>query len=152
MSNTTTPISGSINTTPAATSGSNLNASQTVKNALGKDDFLKLLVMQMQYQDPLQPMDNTQFVAQLAQFSALEQMTNVANAQSNTLQAIQGLGQATQLGVGFQLLGETVQIHTADRTYHGNVTMIKNDPTNGLTLVMGSDEIPFSTIQSIEKG
>jgi flagellar basal-body rod modification protein FlgD len=152
MSNSTTPITNSINSTSAATSVSNVNASQTVKTTLGKDDFLKLLVMQMQYQDPLQPMDNTQFVAQLAQFSALEQMTNVANAQTNTLQAIQGLGQATQLGVGFQLLGEAVQIHTADQTYNGIVTMIKNDPTNGLTLVMGSNEIPFTTIQSIEKG
>lgn len=44
---------------------------------LGKDDFLKLLTTQMQQQDPTQPMDNTAFVAQLAQFSSLEQMNNV---------------------------------------------------------------------------
>jgi len=45
--------------------------------SLGKDDFLKLLTTQMQQQDPTQPMDNTAFVAQLAQFSSLEQMNNV---------------------------------------------------------------------------
>ncbi len=45
---------------------------------LGKDAFLQLLVTQMQYQDPLAPTDDTQFIAQLAQFTALEQMTNVA--------------------------------------------------------------------------
>lgn len=56
---------------------------QTVTNnssVLGKDDFLNLLVTQMQYQDPLQPMDNTQFVSQMAQFSSLEQMQNMNTA------------------------------------------------------------------------
>lgn len=54
---------------------------------LGKDDFLKLLVTQLQYQDPLNPMDDTDFIAQTAQFTALEQMQNLNNT---TL-----LGQAT---------------------------------------------------------
>lgn len=51
---------------------------------LGKDDFLLLLVTQMQYQDPLQPTDNTQYVAQLAQFSELEQMENLNTTTNNT--------------------------------------------------------------------
>ena len=46
-------------------------------NELGKNDFLNLLVAQLENQDPLNPMDSTDFTAQLAQFSALEQMTNV---------------------------------------------------------------------------
>ncbi len=50
---------------------------------LGKEDFLLLLVTQMQYQDPLDPADNTQFVAQLAQFSALEQMSNLNTTANN---------------------------------------------------------------------
>lgn len=44
---------------------------------LGKDEFLRLLVTQMQNQDPLQPMDSTAMIAQLAQFSSLEQMQNL---------------------------------------------------------------------------
>lgn len=54
-----------------------------VSSELGKEDFLLLLVTQMQYQDPLEPTDNTQFVAQLAQFSSLEQMSNLNQTVSN---------------------------------------------------------------------
>ncbi|MCI8769819.1 MAG: hypothetical protein HFH73_01525 [Lachnospiraceae bacterium] len=58
---------------------------------LGKEDFLMLLVTQIQYQDPLDPADNTQFVAQLAQFSALEQMSNLnTTANNNTAYSLVG--------------------------------------------------------------
>lgn len=53
---------------------------------LGKDAFLKLLVTQLRYQDPLSPQDNSAFVAQMAQFTALEQMQNLNAAMSQLLQ------------------------------------------------------------------
>lgn len=49
----------------------------TDPTALGQDDFLKLLVTQLQNQDPLKPMDNQAFIAQTAQFSQLNQMTEL---------------------------------------------------------------------------
>jgi flagellar basal-body rod modification protein FlgD len=49
-------------------------------SALGKDEFLKLLVTQLKYQDPLSPMQNEDFIAQLAQFSTLESLKNVENS------------------------------------------------------------------------
>ncbi len=52
-------------------------SSSAPKDELGKDTFLQLLVQQMQYQDPLAPTDNAQMIAQLAQFSSLEQMNNL---------------------------------------------------------------------------
>lgn len=55
------------------------------KNELGKDAFIQLLVAQMRYQDPLNPMDNSQMIAQLAQFTALEQMMNVAQSSQRQL-------------------------------------------------------------------
>ena len=47
------------------------------KNVMGKDDFMKLLMVQLQNQDPLKPMDHHEFAAQLAQFGSLEQLTNI---------------------------------------------------------------------------
>lgn len=60
---------------------------------LDKDDFLKLLVTQLRYQNPLEPMDNNEYIAQLAQFSSLEQMQNL-NLQVANLSAISTIGKS----------------------------------------------------------
>lgn len=52
----------------------------TGSNTLGKDDFLKILMIQLQNQDPLSPMQDKDFIAQMAQFSTLEQITNMGDA------------------------------------------------------------------------
>jgi flagellar basal-body rod modification protein FlgD len=72
----TTPVVG----IPTATSQTNQPSS-----ILGKDDFLKLLTMQLRFQDPLNPVKGTEFAAQLAQFSSVEQLSNINN---NILQSI----------------------------------------------------------------
>jgi flagellar basal-body rod modification protein FlgD len=72
---------------------------------LGKDDFLKLLIAQLSAQDPLDPMGAQDFSAQLAQFSGLEQMTNV-NA---NLEIIQKLETASQNNSALNLIGKTVE-------------------------------------------
>jgi flagellar basal-body rod modification protein FlgD len=79
-------------------------AAQKAPGALGKDDFLRLLTAQLSHQDPLAPLEGTEFVAQLAQFSSLEQLVNLAD-RVNAL----ALSQAAAIGaqaVGF--VGRTV--------------------------------------------
>ncbi len=67
--------------------------------ALGKDAFLQLLVTQLQHQDPLAPQDNSEFVAQLAQFSSLEELQNLTSSMNNS-QALNLVGKYVIVEVG----------------------------------------------------
>lgn len=73
---------------------------QTEKNGsqLDKDAFLKLLVTQMQYQDPLEPTSNTEYMAQLAQFSVVEELQNLSTSMTNS-QSLNLTGQYVILNV-----------------------------------------------------
>src|SRR6476659_5353603 len=79
------------------------------KNVLGKDDFLKLMVAQMKNQDPMNPSDDKDNIAQMAQFSSLEQITNLASA-------TQELATRMTLTQNVGLLGHDVAYTKADGT------------------------------------
>lgn len=83
-----------------------LREGRIASRELGKDDFLKLLMAQMTNQDPTSPMENTEFIAQMAQFTSLEQMTNMSNnfekmaALINSSEAQSMLGRTVQIDLG----------------------------------------------------
>lgn len=85
--------------------GDDSSAYTQVKKELGKNEFLNLLVTQLKYQDPLNPMQSTDFSAQLAQFSSLEQLTNM----NSTLSGIQSSLAANKQDNILDYIGKTVK-------------------------------------------
>jgi flagellar basal-body rod modification protein FlgD len=81
-------------------------APQLPGQTLTKDDFLKLLVTQLRHQDPLNPLDQNQFLSQTAQFTSLEQLTNIGKALENLAAANTSSGVAEAA----ILLGKTVKV------------------------------------------
>jgi flagellar basal-body rod modification protein FlgD len=106
----------SVSSTTTSQSPSALSSALGTNKAMGKDDFLKLLVAQLKNQDPLAPQDNTQFVAQLAQFSSLE----AAMGTNSRLDAItsqnQGLANTEVVG----LVGKTATVKGSLVTAQGS--------------------------------
>ncbi len=96
----------------SSAAGTNLQA-----QSLGMQDFLKILLTQLTYQDPLKPMDNQEFMAQMAQFTNLQQ-TQQLNDKIETLIT----NQAALQSVG--LIGRTVDINASGTTVTGTVSAL----------------------------
>jgi flagellar basal-body rod modification protein FlgD len=118
---------------------SNQNKRKT--GELGKDEFLNLLVTQLKYQDPLEPMDDKEFISQMAQFSSLEQMQNV-NRSISALKA-------------FSLIGKYVYTDTNNAEginkseyVEGEVTGVKIS-AGSIYLVTGEQDIPMDNVISV---
>jgi len=132
--------SGLVNEVNKGEYVSNPSNNRKVGSELDKDAFLQLLVTQMRYQDPLDPMDNTQMIAQLAQFTALEQMQNLNSTMTNSQ--------------AFSLVGKivhSVSYNDDTNSYDeiaGTVDSVKLQ--NGVAyLVIGDKEIKFSDVTNV---
>lgn len=87
---------------------------------LGEDDFLQVLLAQLSFQDPLEPVDNSEFISQFAQLTNLTQ-TQSLNDKVDSLLSIQSIDQA----VG--LIGKTVEVATSSANEIGQVTTVTFD-------------------------
>ncbi|MCL2230293.1 MAG: flagellar hook assembly protein FlgD, partial [Treponema sp.] len=96
------------------------------QQSLGKDDFLKILITQLSYQDPTAPMDDKQFIAQMAQFSTLEQMTGMAKDFSRLTTMLMGNEASGALGknVEIQLEGERIVQGTVQAITKGEAPQV----------------------------
>ncbi|MBN2509628.1 MAG: flagellar hook assembly protein FlgD [Spirochaetales bacterium] len=95
-----------------------LSEGREVSNVLDKDDFLKILITQLTHQDPTEPMKDKEFIAQMAQFSSLEQMTNMAGEFGK-------LARSLESGQAMGLLGRQVEIIRGDEVIAGTVEAVK---------------------------
>lgn len=113
---------------------------------LSQNAFLQLMVAQMKYQDPLQPQSNSQFLAQLAQFSTLEQLTSLSKTDSQVLQALTTMQTTDSLSLAHQMLGTQVQVtDPSGSTVTGSVSTVKM--VNGEPqLVVNGQSYPLSSV------
>lgn len=115
-------------------------------NDLGKDDFLKLLITQLRWQDPTQAMDDREFVSQLAQFSTLEQTQNLSK-NLETLLGAQIFSQ--QLAQAASLVGKTVTVLDTDgKEVSGKVSSVR--VTQGtVSLVVDGKEYALTDLVAV---
>ena len=97
---------------------SDSKSTKKVGSELGKDEFLKLLMAQMKNQDPLSPMEDKDYIAQLATFSSLEQMTNMNTSLNGFLDTM-----STNLLQFSELIGKKVSYIVASKD--GKTTTVK---------------------------
>ncbi|MBP9211486.1 MAG: flagellar hook capping protein [Bacteroidetes bacterium] len=124
-------------TTTEVSNIASINA-RAPKSTLGKQDFLNLLVMQMKHQDPLDPMKGTEFAAQLAQFSSLEQLTNLNSSMTASLDANAILAQSINNGLSATFIGKNVRaaVDTFRYTGSGEVQMGYTLPKDAETVTI----------------
>ena len=77
---------------------SSTSSTSTASKIMGKEEFLKMLIAQLKNQNPLNPLDGTEFTAQLAQFSSLEQMTNMSEGMARVADLISRSQASSLLG------------------------------------------------------
>jgi flagellar basal-body rod modification protein FlgD len=131
----------SVGTTAAAQS----TPQQAVVN---QEDLFKILLTQLQFQDPLKPLDNAEFIAQLAQFTSLEQARQT-NQNVESLLTVQAADQS----IG--LLTKTVEVQTASAREVGQVTAIAFDSGSPLLTIKTLDgrflsNISLSQVQIVQ--
>ncbi|MDD4052551.1 MAG: flagellar hook capping FlgD N-terminal domain-containing protein [candidate division Zixibacteria bacterium] len=152
----TQSVQSILNSTSSTTSTTGTTSSGSV---LGKDDFLKLLVAKLSNQDPMNPVEDEDFAAQLAQFSSLEQLSNMNESLTQDIQWNYLLSQTISNTMATSLIGRTVRADSSQVYLETNgsadLTVNLDRATSELTItICDSDGKTVRTItaEGLDKG
>ncbi|GHV69939.1 flagellar hook assembly protein FlgD [Spirochaetia bacterium] len=113
---------------------------RSAKQELGKDDFLNLLMTQLKYQDPTSPMEDKEFIAQMAQFSSLEQTKRLADDFAKLAALISGSEAQTALG-------KSVELVEGDQVIQGTVNaVIRGAPSQ---ILVNGNTYPWEQVTKV---
>jgi flagellar basal-body rod modification protein FlgD len=138
----TTSTTTKTSTGTSATNTASTSKSSDASKGIDKETFLKLFTTQLQYQDPLNPMDASAFTTQLAQFSSLEQLYNINDNLKSMTSSQNSLLPALSAG----LIGKKVTLNDGTS---GKVAGIGYDGTSTKLILDNSNSISFSDIKQI---
>jgi flagellar basal-body rod modification protein FlgD len=114
----------------------------TPTNVMDKDAFLKLLVAQLRYQDPSSPADGTAFIAETAQFTQLEKLSDLADTQQQLLSAQLMLGASS-------LVGRTVSYTGVDGKAASGVVVSASFAGPTPTVRVGDTDVPLASVKEV---
>jgi len=134
----------SIDPTSTAQVNSTLPQTGNPGGALGKEQFLELLMAQLSHQDPLDPVDNSESIAQMAQFSSLEQMQNVSGQLAE-------MRQSSGLMNGLALHGKNVELLTESGEKHeGTIDRVAWE-SDGISVSLNGESISLSNVIEVRQ-
>ncbi len=120
-------------------------ATANIKSGLSKDDFLRLFITQLRFQDPLKPLDSTGMTAQLAQFSSLEKLQNLDRKMQDLLLYQNSL----QNTLTISLIGKRIRYAHGEEVREGVVTGITFEDNITYIILEGGDKVQLSDIKEI---
>jgi flagellar basal-body rod modification protein FlgD len=136
-------VAAAADTTSSASASSSSSSATPGGNILDKDAFLKLMMVQLEHQDPLQPTDPTQYVNELSQLTTLEQTTNMAKSAAQT-------ASEQHTVAALALLGHTVSYtDSSGNTQTGKVDKVQFTSSGPTLTIGGTTGIDPSTVNEV---
>jgi len=134
----TTPALTGATASPAATPASTAGAAESNSNGImGQNEFLKLMIAQLQAQDPLNPGNTNEYISELAQFTQVEQTTNLASA--------------SELSSAVQLIGRTIHYTASSgEPAEGKVESVQSNASGTSVTVEGNAGVKLASITEVQ--
>jgi flagellar basal-body rod modification protein FlgD len=145
------PVTGTAVTGTTTTSGTSPASAMALppSEQLNEQDFLTLLAAELQYQDPTNPVNNTQFIGELAQFSSLAAQTQQETTLEQILTRLNGPSGSSALLEAAQLIGKTV---TTTSGTQGTVTGVITSSSGVAVELQGGNQVAVSDLKTISRG